>query len=113
MRLKKACVQVFFHATFSESNFRYIVIGAYTFENQAPFKIRSMSPYPIIFKDMFSGPLLTNKQYSMFPTGYVVETVDGVDLLHLSCGINELSIDIITFDKNNLIQSLTPITYSD
>ena len=87
-------------------------MGAYTFENHPPFRVTSMSPYPILFSDIYdSVPLNTAeaRKRVIFPASFVIEKKDGKEWIHLSCGENDASIKIITLDKEILLKGLKRI----
>lgn len=100
----------FFHSCITEkNNSHWYVMGAYTFEATPPFRINSISRYPILFDGMYSAPLTntaaSNKQV-IFPAGFSIEEKEGKILLHVACGENDCAIKIVTIDGTNLLKSL-------
>jgi len=98
----------FFHSWFREENGMYwYVMGAYTFQAEAPFTITKMSEYPILFRSIFDSPVIhtadINKRV-IFPSGFVVQD----NLIHLAVGENDCATKIITMDKEKLLESLMP-----
>lgn len=100
----------FFHSSFiGENGLIWYSMGAYTFENHPPFRITAMSPYPILFSDIYDSTSLNTaeaRKRVIFPTNFVIEEKDGKELIHLSCGENDSSIKIITLDKAILLKGL-------
>lgn len=113
----------FFHSWYrSKEGKRVYVMGAYTLDSTPPYRMRSMSPYPIVFKDLYQGKAqnLVGCVYFravakgidrvIFPMGFCVETKeDGIDLIHVACGENDNMIRIITFHKKELLKSLIKV----
>lgn len=97
----------FFHSSFKEKAKRWYVMGAYTFEAKPPFRITKISSHPILFEGIYDSPHnpIQKDLYCIYPAGAVVEK----DKLYLSCGENDSSIKIVTFDFNKLLQSLKPL----
>jgi predicted GH43/DUF377 family glycosyl hydrolase len=104
----------FFHSSFvDEEGLFWYSMGAYTFENQPPFRITAISPSPILFSDIYDTvPLNTSdvKKCVIFPSSFVIEQKDGKEWIHLSCGENDASIKIVTLDKDALIKGLKKIS---
>ncbi len=100
----------FFHSSFKDwYGKRWYAMGALTFESKPPFKITAVSPHPILFEGIYSSPNLngaSSKLRCIFPSGLVL-TEDGKILV--SCGENDSSIKIITFDQEALLNSLIPV----
>jgi predicted GH43/DUF377 family glycosyl hydrolase len=101
----------FFHSCFMDqkSNLLWYVMGAYTFEDQAPFRITGISPYPILFKDIYQTPIIHTgciEKRVIFPSGYILEKQGDKELIHLACGENDCSVKIVTIDKDKLIQGM-------
>jgi predicted GH43/DUF377 family glycosyl hydrolase len=99
----------FFHSSFTHDNLIWYVMGAYTFEAQPPFRITGISQYPILFEGIFETPHLntaTPTKRVIFPSGFVVEKQHDRELIHVSCGENDSSVKILTFDKKNLLKSM-------
>lgn len=103
----------FFHSKFKDNlQQTWYVMGAYTFEAKPPFKITSMSKYPILYNGIYrSKPLNTSdpQKFVIFPCGYVIEHSEDKTLLHLACGENDCAIKILSFDKEQLLKTLVPI----
>jgi predicted GH43/DUF377 family glycosyl hydrolase len=103
----------FFHSSFDDGRgFIWYIMGAYTFEAKAPFKITRISSCPILFKGIYNtvhkntaNPVVR----SIYPAGFVVEKRDGKELIQLSCGENDSAVKIITIDKEKLLKSLKPV----
>jgi predicted GH43/DUF377 family glycosyl hydrolase len=105
----------FFHSSFKEDKKKWYVMGAYTFEKNPPFRITSISEYPILFDGIYDSPAENTssaKLRCIFPSGFVIEQGDEGDVIHLSCGENDCSVKIVTLDKAQLIKSLLPIPLS-
>ena len=103
----------FFHSGFKDDRgIVWYVMGAYTFEAKAPFKITSISPHPILFKGAYETPLLNTanpKVRCLYPVSFVPEIRDGKEVLQLSCGENDSGVKILTLDKEALLKSLKRI----
>ena len=103
----------FFHSCFQDSKgLVWYNMGAYTFEAHPPFRITSISPYPILFKGIYSSISLNAadpQRYVIFPVGFVIEEEEGKEIIHLSCGENDSSIKIITLDKAKLLKTMQKI----
>jgi len=106
----------FFHTLFYESKRPWYAMGAYTFEASPPYRITAVSPFPILFKGIFDTPAINtahSKKKAIYPAGITLDQEDGKDVIHISCGENDSSIKILTFDKELLLQSLVPTTPYD
>lgn len=102
----------FFHSSFKEDKIKWYVMGAYTFEKSPPYRITTMSSYPIIFKGIYSSynQGVTNpKLRAVFPAGVVQSADQGRKVLYVSFGENDCAQKIVTFDQEKLLQSLEPI----
>ncbi len=102
----------FFHSFFKESGKIWYVMGAYTFEPTPPFRITACSPEPILFKGIYNTKTKNtafSRKPSIFPSGLVLGKEDGKDVVHVACGENDCSIKVVTFDKQALLKSLTPV----
>ncbi len=102
----------FFHSFFKENGKIWYVMGAYTFESAPPFRITACSPNPIQFKGIYgtkTNNTAHSRKPSIFPSGLVLSTEEGRELLHVACGENDCAVKIITFDKKALLKSLTPV----
>lgn len=102
----------FFHSSFKEENgIHWYVMGAYTFQAKPPFAITRMSSQPILFQKMFDTPIIhTADLYKrvIFPSGFIREIQEGKKRIHLACGSNDCAIQMVTFDEEKLIESMTP-----
>lgn len=99
----------FFHSWFKEDNKIWYVMGAYTFESTPPYAITAITPYPILFQNIYSSEYLNTadaNKYCIFPAGVAVETKKDRTLLHVSCGENDSKIKIVTFDHKKLRESM-------
>ncbi len=98
----------FFHSSFKDNyGNHWYVFGAFTFEATPPFKITAVSPHPILFKEIYNSPHLngsSSRLRCIFPSGIVL-TEDNSKIL-VSCGENDSTVKIITFDKEALLKSL-------
>ncbi len=103
----------FFHSSFRDrEGLPWYVMGAYTFEANAPFRVTAISHYPILFQGIYTSPPLNTASpllRCIFPCGFATEHRDGKDLIHLSCGENDSCIKIITLDQELLLKSLKKI----
>ncbi len=108
----------FFHSCFTDekTNTNWYVVGAYTFEAEAPFRITSISKEPILFNDIYSAKhgIGTNESlYCLFPSGVVAETKKNKNLLHVTCGENDSETRVVTMDRDILLEGMLPITYEN
>lgn len=96
----------FFHSAFEDSKgVSWYVMAAYTFEENPPFRIKAISPYPILFKGIYDSPILNTariSQRAVFPAGFVIDQ----DQIHISLGENDSAVKILSLDKNMLLKSL-------
>ncbi len=102
----------FFHSHFKDSHdkcCRWYVMGAYLFEADPPYRLCAVSPYPILFKGLYDSPLSKPTLHCIFPAGMLFDEVDGKELIHVTCGENDTSIKILTFDKKALLNSLVEV----
>jgi predicted GH43/DUF377 family glycosyl hydrolase len=100
----------FFHSSCTDRNGkRWYVMGALTFEAKPPFRITAVSPYPLLFKGIYSSShsKSSSRLRCIFPSGLVL-TEDHSKIL-ISCGENDSAVKIITFDKKELLKSLVRI----
>lgn len=99
----------FFHSSFTDrSGKRWYVMGALTFEASPPFRVTGVSPYPLLFKGIYSSPHQkgsSRRLRCIFPSGYVQAN----DKILVSCGENDSTVKIITFDKKALLNSLIKV----
>jgi predicted GH43/DUF377 family glycosyl hydrolase len=115
----------FFHSSFAEEKdekndvkkegrstkkeLRWYVMGAYTFEAKPPFRVTSISNYPILFRGIFETPYTNTASFTkkvIFPGGFVIEKQGDKELIHLACGENDAGVKIVTFDKEKLLKSM-------
>lgn len=102
----------FFHSFFKEEGKIWYVMGAYTFEAEPPFRITACSEKPILFKGIYNTKTKNtafSRKPCIFPSGIVLTEEEGKEVLHVACGENDCAIKIVTFDKEGLLKSLTPI----
>jgi predicted GH43/DUF377 family glycosyl hydrolase len=94
-------------------------MGAYTFSAQPPFKLLSVSPYPIVHKDLYDGPWdpLKNRQidYCVFPMSIFLqkegEGDTALDTVFVSYGWNDHEGWIAKMRLKSLLDSLEPVEY--
>ena len=99
----------FFHSSFREKSLLWYVIGALTFEGKPPFAIKSISQWPILFKDMYKTPIAQGKNRvlrALFPGGLAFDTIQGREVFHVLCGENDTSIKLLTLDKEVLLKHM-------
>lgn len=102
----------FFHTLFFEKGRPWYVMGAYTFEASAPYRITAVSAEPILFRDIYQTKTKNtahSKKRALFPAGIALGSENGRDVVHVSCGENDCQVKVITFDQEALLKSLTPI----
>jgi hypothetical protein len=103
----------FFHSKFKDKyGIVWYVFGAYTFEAQPPFRITAMSARPITYEGIYDSEYLNTAEPCkcvIFPGSFAISDEGGSTRLHLACGENDSSIKVITFDKDELLQTLVPI----
>lgn len=103
----------FFHSSFKDENgLLWFTMGAYTFEATPPFRLTGISKHPILFKNMFDTPAThtapTDKRV-IYPGGFVYDTTDGKERIHVACGENDCGIKLVTMDLKKLKKSLIHI----
>jgi predicted GH43/DUF377 family glycosyl hydrolase len=93
----------FFHSSFPAkiSKGRAYVMGAYTFDKEPPFSIRSVTPGPLGDLTFYSED---NQPKVVFPAGLVIQD----QLIHVSWGKADKQILITTFNKEKLLSSMRP-----
>lgn len=99
----------FFHAWHRSTGNKhvYYVMGAYVFESKPPFKILAVTPEPIFIPETYSAPHLEKRKHVIYPTGIAFEQKkDGKTIIHVSCGENDASTRIISFDKDKLLNNM-------
>ena len=93
----------FFHSSFKRNGIWLYVMGAYTFEKKHPFNITSFSRYPIIFKELYSAPLINtadkNKRV-IYPSGAFLS--ENKQDLVVFCGENDSAIRVMKIDPEIL-----------
>ncbi len=98
----------FFHSSFRDRHGgRWYTMGALTFQAHPPFKMTAISPCPILFQGIYSSKHLngaSRRLRCIFPSGFILS--EDKSKILLSCGENDSSIKIITFDKEALLKSL-------
>ena len=102
----------FFHSSFREGSKIWYVMGAYTFESKAPYKITSITQYPILFSGIYTSEILNTadlNKYCIFPAGLAIEEREGETLLYVSCGENDSAIKIVTMDYKKLKRAMIPV----
>jgi predicted GH43/DUF377 family glycosyl hydrolase len=78
---------------------RNYVMGAYLFENSAPFAIKKMTPFPLGSVEDY---LFANRRKVIFPSGMAIEG----NLIYVVWGKNDKAICVSTFDKEKLLSSM-------
>jgi len=102
---------------------RCYVMGACTFSKDAPHRLLSISPYPILFDQIYTskvdgkmGPLgdppwTPFLDRVIFPCGFVCDRDEtGREVIHVSCGENDVGTRIVTIDKKKLLESLVKVS---
>ena len=98
----------FFHTLFWQKPMAWYAMGAYTFEADPPHRVTAVSAVPILFKNCYRSFLDPNKRV-LFPAGLVLGKDEDKDVLHVSCGMGDKRISVLTFDKEALLKSLAPV----
>lgn len=100
----------FFHSSFEDHiGIKWYVMGAYSFDSKPPFRITGISSHPILCENLYQTELLNTAHAgvrSIYPVGFVREKNREKDEIHLSCGENDSSVKIITFDTKRLLAGL-------
>lgn len=93
----------FFHSSFpaKTSKGRAYVMGAYTFDKDFPFSVRTMTPRPL---GDLTDYTQNNSPKVVFPGGMVVQD----HFIHVAWGKADKQIFITTFDKEKLLASMEP-----
>lgn len=103
----------FFHSKFRDrSGVYWYVMGAYTFEPTPPFRITRISPNPILFEGIYDSEYRNTAEPCkciIFPCGYAIKQRNGHTILYLACGENDSAIKVVAFDKDALLETLTPV----
>ncbi len=102
----------FFHSSFKEGGKIWYVMGAYTFEAKAPYKITSVTPCPLLFPGIYTSEILNTAdatKHCIFPAGLAIEEKQGDILLHVSCGENDSAIKIVTIDYKKLREMMVSV----
>lgn len=103
----------FFHSSFKQDGAIWYVMAAYTFEAKPPFRVLSVSEYPILFQGIYDTPpqnTAHEKLRCIFPSGFVLSRQGDKEVIHVSCGENDCATKIITLDKEVLMKSLVPVS---
>ncbi len=79
---------------------RNYAMGAYIFENTAPFAIKKITPFPLGSVEDYAT---SNRRKVVFPSGMVI---DG-GIIHVVWGKNDDRICISTFDKQKLVSEMS------
>lgn len=84
----------------------HYVMGAYTFSDNPPFNITSISPEPILGKKFYSGPTYNTwkPMRVVFPGGYIFDE----QYIWVAYGRQDHEIWVAKLDKNGLLKSLVP-----
>jgi len=118
------CYVSFFHSFVrTPEKKRCYVMGAATFTKDPPHRLLAISPYPILFNQIYTskvdgkiGPLghrwwNSRLDRVIFPCGFVCEEDEsGREVIHLSCGENDVGVRIVTIDKKKLFETLVPVS---
>ncbi|NGX34706.1 MAG: hypothetical protein K1060chlam1_01059 [Candidatus Anoxychlamydiales bacterium] len=93
----------FFHSSFGKSkkNKTY-VMGAYTFEAKAPYRVTKVSKFPIILRNFKNTRVY-------FPTGFVIKKENNKDMIYLSYGENDKTSKIAVIDKEKLFENMKEV----
>ncbi len=122
IRLKSGYYLAFFHSWFlTSAKKRLYVMGACLLDKNYPYTPKKLSPYPIIWSDIYEnkvnglrGPVFSrrwarNLDRVIFPTGLVVKRLKNEkEVAIVTCGENDNSIRVLTFDLRKLLSSLIP-----
>ncbi|HEU64483.1 MAG TPA: hypothetical protein ENH96_03740 [Chlamydiae bacterium] len=93
----------FFHSSYGKSKkSKTYVMGAYTFDAKAPYKVRKVSSFPIILNN-------SKKTRVYFPTGFVVKKENDKDIIYLSYGENDKNSKIAVIDKEKLFENMKKV----
>ena len=99
----------FFHSRFKQGPIHCYAIGAYTFEKEPPFTITSITPHPILFRNMYdskvehtSNPLVK----CLFPAGFAFPNNSDTTVLYLSIGENDVATKVLTINTSELLSSM-------
>lgn len=92
-------------------NITHYFMAAYTFEPDPPFRIKSMSPVPIMHPSFYDGPSYQTWKplRAVYPSGYLI---DG-DYLWVAYGKQDHELWVAKLDKNQLLDSLIPVKSDD
>jgi hypothetical protein len=108
---KKVYFSFFHSAGHVPGNFmKTYVIGAYTFSPTPPFRLLSMSPFPIMPEQFYNGPWYPIKQrgidYCLFPLSIFIE---GEDTIVMSAGHQDNVGYILKFGLQEVLDTLVPV----
>ncbi len=98
----------FFHSSqelpaqslFGEKVGRNYVMGAYLFEDKAPFAVQKITPFPI---GSLQDYLHSNRRKVIFPAGMAIEG----NAIHVVWGKNDTGIYLSTFDKDKFLSTMS------
>lgn len=101
----------FFHAwrPCADGRNYFYVMGAYTFEAKPPFRMLTITPDPIFFKEAYSGPSRDDHIRTVYPAGFAIEKNDNTTMLHVSCGENDIMTRIVSIDKDVLFNNMVNV----
>ena len=82
-------------------------MGAYTFEADPPFTIKSMSQKPIMAKTFYEGPMYVNWKplRAVYPMGFIMDDT----FIWLSYGRQDHEIWVVKLDTKGLLNSLKAV----
>lgn len=106
----------FFHSSLpmstihsNDKTIAHYFIGAYTYEAEPPFKIKTISCEPIVGRGFYSGkvyPPYWAENCALFPCGYITEG----PFIWLAYGRQDHEAWIVQIDKEALFHSLRPVS---
>lgn len=106
---KKGVYLAFLHSAGHVTGMKTYVMGAYTFSAKPPFRILSMSPFPIMPQRFYDGPWhpIRNRRidYCVFPMGLFVDK----DQLFLSFGYQDQRGYLARINVQALWDTLVPV----
>lgn len=85
------------------------VYGAYTFTNTPPFQITSISVYPIIHDQFYTGAWVAGNHfdYSNYPTSLHVN--ESTNSLYLTVGHNDIDGYVLKYQLDSILSSLVSV----
>lgn len=110
----------FFHSLFvvtlAEKKRSYYVFGALRFESKPPFRQKSISRFPLLFKECYTAKVTPFPWFykfidvhAIFPCGFVVSRTSSGSVFHLLCGENDSAVRLITINKQKLFRHMVAI----